>query len=72
MFNWGHSFGTHSSELSTHNHDTRCTHIEHHHQDNMCITTTDEELTNDDEDKMGKGEQGGGKAMQDMETEYKQ
>ena len=30
----------------------------------MCITTmTDEELTNDDEDKMEKGEQGGGKAI---------
>ena len=53
-----------SSEHSTHEHDTRSTHIDHHHQDNMCITTmTDEELTNDDEDKMGKEEQGGGKAI---------
>ena len=41
---------------------TRC--IEHHHQDNMCITTmTDEELTNDDEEKMGKVEQGGSKVI---------
>ena len=53
-----------SSEHSTHEHDTRSTHIEHHHQDNMCITTmTDEELTNDEEGKMGKAEQGGGKAI---------
>ena len=53
-----------SSEHSTHEYDTRSTCIEHHHQDNMCITSmTDEELTNDDEDKMGKWEQGGSKAI---------
>ena len=63
-FQLGTQFQDTSSEHSTHEHDTRSTHIQHYHQDNMCITTmTDEELTNDDEDKMGKGEHGGGKAI---------
>ena len=63
-FQLGTQFRDTSSEHSTHEHDTRSTHIEHHYQDNLCITTTtEEELTNDDEDKMGKGEQGGGKAI---------
>ena len=63
-FQLGTQFRDTSSEHSAHEHDTQCTHIEHHYQDNMCITTmTGEELTNDDEDKMGKGEQGGGKAI---------
>ena len=49
-----------SSEHSTHEHDIQSAHIEHHHQDNMCIATmTDEQLINDDEEKMGKGKQGG-------------
>ena len=53
-----------SSKHSTHEHDTRSTHIEHHHQDNMCITTmTGEQLTNDDVENMGKGKQGGSKAI---------
>ena len=53
-----------SSEHSTHEHDTRSTHIEHHHQDNMCITTmTDEQLIHDDEEKMRKGKQDGSKAI---------
>ena len=53
-----------SSEHSTYEHDIQSTHIEHHHQDNMCITTmTDEQLINDDEEKMGKGQQGGNKAI---------
>ena len=64
MFSIGRQFRDTSSEHSTHEHDTRSTCIEHHHQDNMCSTTmTDEELTNDDEDKIGKGEQGGSKAI---------
>ena len=63
-FQLGTQFRDTSSEHSTHEHDTRSTHIEHHYQDNMCITTmTEEELTDDDENKMGKGEQGGGKAI---------
>ena len=63
-FQLGTQFRDTSSEHSTHERDTRSTRIVHHHQDNMCITTmTDEELTNDDEDTMGKGEQGGGKAI---------
>ena len=63
-FQLGTQFRDTSSEDSTHEHDTQSTHVEHHHQDNMCTTTvTDEELTNDDEGKMGKGEQGGGKAI---------
>ena len=53
-----------SSEHSTHEHDTRSTCIEHHHQDSMRITTmNDEGLTNDDEDKMEKWAQGGNKAI---------
>ena len=63
-FQLGTQFRDTSSEHNTHEHDTRSTCIEHHHQDNMCITTmTDAELTNDDEVKMGKGEQGGSKAI---------
>ena len=63
-FQLGTLFRDTSSEHSTHEHDTQSTHIEHHYQDNMCITTmTDDELTNDDEDKMGKEEQGGGEAI---------
>ena len=62
-FQLGTQFRDTSSEHSTHEHDTGSTCIEHH-QDNMCITMiTDEELTNDDEDKMGNGEQGGSKAI---------
>ena len=74
-FQLGTQFRDTSSEHSTHEHDTQSTHIEHHYLDNMCITTmTDEDLTNDDEDKMGKGEAKAAakQSMQDMETEYKQ
>ena len=63
-FQLGTQFRDTSSEHSTNEHDTQSTHFEHHYQDNMCTTTmTDEELANDDEDKMGKGEQGAGKAI---------
>ena len=64
VFNWGTQFRDASSEHSTHEHDIQSTHIEHHHQDNMCIATmTDEQLINDDEEKMGKVKQGGNKAI---------
>ena len=64
-FQLGTQFRDTSSKHSTHEHDTRSTHIEHHHEDNMCIATmTDEQLINDGEEKMGKGEQGGSKAIQ--------
>ena len=57
-FQLGTQFRGTSSEHSTHEHDIQSTHIEHHHQDNMCIATmTDEQLINDDEEKMRKGKQ---------------
>ena len=63
-FQLGTQFRDTLSEHNTHEHDTQSTHIEHHHQDNMCIATmTDEQLINDDEEKMGKGKQGGNKAI---------
>ena len=63
-FQLGTQFRDTSSKHSTHEHDTRSTHIEHHHQDNMCIAAmTDEQLINYDEEKMGKGKQGGSKAI---------
>ena len=63
-FQLGTQFRDTSSEHSTHEHDVQSTHIEHHHQDNMCIATmTDEQWINDDEEKMGKGKQGGNKAI---------
>ena len=63
-FQLGTQFRYTSSEHSTPEHGTQSTHIEHHHRDSTCTTTiTDDELINDDEDKMGKGEQGGCKAI---------
>ena len=53
-----------SREHSTPVHDTQSTHIEHHHRDNTCTTViTDDELINDDGDKMEEVEQGGGRAI---------
>ena len=63
-FQLGTQFRDTSSQHSTHEHGIQSTHIEHHHQDNMCIATvTDEQLINDDEEKMGKGKPGGNKAI---------
>ena len=65
MFSIGDTVSGHiKSYTALMNMSTQGTHIEHLYQDNMCTTTvTDEELTNDDEDEMGEGEQGGGKAI---------
>ena len=60
----GTQFRDTSREHSTPVHDTQSTHIEHHHRDNTCTTViTDDELINDDGDKMEEGEQGGGRAI---------
>ena len=62
-FQLGTQFRDTSSEHSTHEHDIQSTHIDHHHQDNMCIATmADEQLINDEE-KMGKRKQGGNRAI---------
>ena len=70
-FQLGTQFRDRSSEHSTHNHDIQSTHIEHHHQDNMCIAAmTNEQLINDDEEKMGKENKAETKqSMLDTETE---
>ena len=44
-----------SSEHRTPEHDTQSTHIAHHHRDSTCTTTiTDDELINDDGERMEK------------------
>ena len=63
-FQLGTQFRDTSREHSTTVHDTQSTQIEHHHRDSTCTTViTDDELINDDGDKMEEGEQGGDRAI---------
>ena len=63
-FQLGTQFRDTSREHGTTVHDTQSTHIEHHHRDSTCTTViTDDELINDDGDKMEEGEQGGDRAI---------
>ena len=63
-FQLGAQFRDTSREHSTPVQDTQSINIEHHHRDGTCTTViTDDELINDDGDKMEEGEQGGDKAI---------
>ena len=73
-FQLGTQFRDTSCEHSTHEHDIRSTCIEHHNQDNMCITTmTEEELTMMMKTRWERESKAAAKqSMQNMETEHKQ